>query len=252
MGFYFALRFLTALPLAHSEVKPGEIGRSAAFFPLVGLLLGLGLAGLDLVLRQLWPASVVNAGLVVASVLLTGGLHLDGLMDSCDGLFGRRDPARRLEIMRDSRVGSFGVLGAACAILLLFAGLGELREPWRFGGLVLMGTLSRWAMVLAIWGFPYARAEGLGRSFKDGLSVAHVLAATVLAVVVVAAGLAVGPPPLVGAAALVGAALVALAVGAFVCTRIPGLTGDSYGAINQIAELAVLLTLVALVKAGYG
>jgi adenosylcobinamide-GDP ribazoletransferase len=252
MGFYFALRFLTALPLAHVEVKPGEIGRSAVYFPLVGLLLGLVLAGLDVLLRLLWPLAVANAGLVLAGVLLTGGLHLDGLMDSCDGLFGRRDPARRLEIMRDSRVGSFGVLGAGCALLVLYAGLGELREPWRWGALVLMATLSRWAMVLAIWGFPYARAEGLGRSFKDGISLAHVCVATLLAVVVVAGVLAVGTLPLVGAASLLVGALVALSVGGFVCTRIPGLTGDSYGAIDVIAELAVLLTLVGFLEAGYG
>ena len=252
MGFYFALRFLTALPLAHVEVKPGETGRAAVFFPLVGLLLGLCLAALDLALRWVWPAPVANAGLVIASVLLTGGLHLDGLMDSCDGLFGRRDPARRLEIMRDSRVGSFGVLGAACALLLLYAGLGELREPWRFAGLALMGTLSRWAMVLAIWGFPYARAEGLGRSFKDGVGAPHVAAASVLALTMAAACVYAGLPPLVGGAAVVGAAMAAAAVGAFVCTRIPGLTGDSYGAINQIAELAVLLILAAFLKAGYG
>ncbi|MCL4464424.1 MAG: adenosylcobinamide-GDP ribazoletransferase [Chloroflexi bacterium] len=252
MGLHFALRFLTALPLPHDEVRPGEIGRSAAFFPLVGLLVGLTLAALDSLLRLVWPTAVANAGLLIASILLTGGLHLDGLMDSCDGLFGRRDPVRRLEIMRDSRVGSFGVLGAVSVLLLLYACLGELSGPPRTYALVLMATLSRWAMVLSIWGFPYAREDGLGRSFKDGVTWGHLLLATCLALATAALAVLVGLGPWTALVACLSAGLVAVLAGAFVCTRIPGLTGDSYGAIDQLAEVAVLLSFVALARVGYG
>ncbi|MHB1133695.1 MAG: adenosylcobinamide-GDP ribazoletransferase [Chloroflexota bacterium] len=252
MGLYFALRFLTALPVPHVDIRPGEIGRSAAFFPVVGLLLGLALAGLDLLLRAVWPLYVANAGLIVAAILLTGGLHLDGLMDSCDGLFGRRDPQRRLEIMRDSRVGSFGVLGAVSALLLLFACLSEMPLPWRPFALVLAGTLSRWTMVLAIWAFPYARAEGLGRAFKDDVGVVYVLCATLVAMAVVAGAVWLGLAPAIAAAVLSAAAATGLLSAAFVMSRIPGLTGDSYGAINQLAELSVWLAFLALLGAGYG
>jgi len=251
LGLHFALRFLTALPLPHSEVRPGEIGRSAAVFPLVGLLIGFALAGVDWLLRLVWPVAVANAGLLIAAILLTGGLHFDGLMDSCDGLFGRRDPLRRLEIMRDSRVGSFGVLGAASVLLLLYACLGELSGVPRSFALVLMGTLSRWAMVIAIWAFPYAREDGLGRSFKDGVGLGHLAVATAVAVGVAALLVLSGLGATVAAVSCFVAALVAVLTGAFACTRIPGLTGDSYGAIEQLAEAGVLLTFVSMVRAGY-
>lgn len=241
MGLLLALRFLTALPLPAAEVKPLQMGRAAAFFPLVGALVGAAVAGVDAGLRLAFPASVASAGALVALVLLTGGLHLDGLMDSCDGLFGRRDPARRLEIMRDSRAGSFGVLGAVCVLLLKFVALLELPAPWLLGGIVAATSVARGAMVLAIWGFPYARVDGLGRAFKDGIGVPQVAAATVTAAV-----LALGLLQWRGVVVLVLAALATLLSGLFICTRIPGLTGDTYGAINEVVEVLVLLALVSL------
>ena len=237
------MRFLTALPLPGSMLRPGELGRSAAFFPVVGLLLGGALAGLDAILRLAWPVSLASAVVLVALVLLTGGLHIDGLMDSCDGLFGRREPERRLEIMRDSRVGSFGAVGAVCVLLVKFAALSELPDVWRIGGLVLMATLSRWAMVVAIWGFPYARAQGLGRVFKDEVRWRQVIVATLIAAA--AAGLGAQAS---GAAVFAVAALAMWLTARFICTRIPGLTGDSYGAVNEVVEVVVLLMFVTLAR----
>ncbi|MHB1006864.1 MAG: adenosylcobinamide-GDP ribazoletransferase [Chloroflexota bacterium] len=246
MDFYAGLRFLTALPLPDRPVKPEQMARSAAYFPLVGLLVGLLVAGVDYLLRLIWPTSVASAGALIAFILVTGGLHLDGLMDSCDGLFGRRDPVRRLEIMRDSRVGSFGVLGAAGVLLLEYAALVELPAAYRPGTLVALAALGRGTMVLVMWGFPYARADGLGSAFKAGVRWRRVLLAGATAVVVAIVALQ---------GAGVALALVALAVALlaawFTCTRIPGLTGDSYGAINTLVELGVLLTMLALVRAGY-
>ena len=247
MGFLLALRFLTALPLPPREVTPGELGRSMAYYPLVGALLGLTLAGTDSLLQYVFPSSVTSAILLVVLILLTGGLHLDGLMDSCDGLFGRRDPARRLEIMRDSRVGSFGVLGAVGLLIVMYTALSALAAPWRTGALVLMPVMGRWAMVLALWGFPYARAEGLGRSFKEEVGWREVLAATVLAAAVAALSLGV-----VGIGILFITGTGAWLLGSFIFTRIPGLTGDSYGAINGVVEVVSLLTVVAVARAGYG
>ena len=246
MDFYAGLRFLTALPLPDRPVKPEQMARSAAYFPLVGLLVGLLVAGVDYLLRLVWPASVASVGVLIAFILITGGLHLDGLMDSCDGLFGRRDPVRRLEIMRDSRVGSFGVLGAACVLLLEFAALVELPAAYRVGTLVTLAVLGRWAMVLAIWGFPYARADGLGSAFKAGVRWPRVLVATTTALAVAAVALQGA-----GLALALVALGVALLAAWFTCTRIPGLTGDSYGAINTLVEAGVLMAMLALVRVGY-
>ncbi len=241
MGLLLALRFLTALPLPQAEVKPGQLGRAVGYFPAVGALLGLAVAGLDVLLRLVFPATVASVGVLIALALLTGALHLDGLMDTCDGLFGRSDPVRRLEIMRDSRVGSFGVVGAVCVLLLKYAALGGLAEPWRFGGLVAAPTFGRAAMVLAIGSFPYARPQGLGRAFKAEVGPAQLALAlaTAAAVAYVALGL-------IGVAMLVLAGGLAILMSLFVCSRIPGLTGDTYGAINEVVEVATMLALLAL------
>lgn len=243
MGFLVALRFLTALPLPARDVTPEELGRSAAYFPLVGLFLGVVVAGTDAVLRLALPLSVASAGAVVALVVLTGALHLDGLMDCCDGLFGRRDPERRLEIMRDSRVGSFGVLGAFGLLLVQYAALVELPEHWRLGGLAVVPAVGRWAMVLAVWGFPYARPEGLGVAFKEGMGWPQVALATG-----VAALASVWLLGYAGAIALIAGGLGAWLLASFVCTRIPGLTGDVYGAINEVVQVVTLLVIVAMAR----
>lgn len=247
MGFLVALRFLTALPLPAKEVVHGELGRSTAYFPLVGLFLGLLLAWLDALLQLAFPISVSSAVVLVALVLLTGALHLDGLMDSCDGLFGRREPARRLEIMRDSRVGSFGVLGAIGLLLVKYAAIGALPGAWRFGGLALMPTLGRLAMVVAVWGFPYARPQGLGRPFKEDVTWREVTVATLSAVLVAWVAL-----QQVGIAALLVGTLATWLLASFIRGRIAGLTGDSYGAINEVVEVVSLLAIVAMVRTGRG
>src|SRR5947209_13645309 len=125
-----AVRFLTVLPLPEyprhfDDTVPLRVG--SGYYPVVGLLLALLLSLLVVVGGPHLPSLALAALLVVGLVLLTGGLHLDGLMDACDGLFGGTTRESKLEIMRDSRVGSFAVLGAACVLLLewsFFASLG--------------------------------------------------------------------------------------------------------------------------------
>ena len=118
-----ALGFLTALPVPRRVADATALARALIFFPLVGLLVGALLLALDLLLAPLLPNSVRATILLGAGIGLTRALHLDGLIDCCDGLFGGFTPERRLEIMRDSRVGAFGVLGAIVVLLLRFTGL---------------------------------------------------------------------------------------------------------------------------------
>ncbi|MBI4497763.1 MAG: adenosylcobinamide-GDP ribazoletransferase [Chloroflexi bacterium] len=242
MGLLTALRFLTALPLPQEppDAPPERFGRALAWFPLVGALLGLTLAVLDWTLRQVFPLSVVNGLLLLAGALLTGGLHLDGLADACDGLFARADPARRLEIMRDSRVGGFGVAGVACVLLVQYGAFSGLAPEQRGVALVLAGLLSRWAMVQAVALFPYARPVGLGRAFKDGAQPLGVAAAVLTA--------AAGAALLLSIQGLLVALAVTLAcwlLGRWALTRLPGLTGDVYGAIGAVCEVLTLVLLTA-------
>jgi adenosylcobinamide-GDP ribazoletransferase len=255
-----ACQFLTAVPLPLSvPAGPRQLGRALALFPLVGAVLGLVLGGLDALLRVVFPLAVASALVLVAGTLLTGGLHLDGLMDTCDGLFGGGTAERRLEIMRDSRVGSFGVLGGALQLLVKLAALGALGVgvvgapvPFgaplgvRGGALVTSLVAGRLAMVAAMWLFPYARPTGLGAAFKAGLRFPAVAIATGFALTV--AWVALG---WVGSVLVLVATALALLAARWIAGLLGGgLTGDAYGATNELAETAVLLGLLAWLGRG--
>jgi adenosylcobinamide-GDP ribazoletransferase len=232
-----AFQFLTTAPISmRREVSPRDVGQSMAFFPLVGAAIGAVLAGADVLFGLVFPDPLRSALTVALGVLLTRGLHLDGLMDSCDGLFGGWTPERRLEIMRDSRVGSFGVLGAGLDLLLRTAALVAMPPAARMLVLIAAPTVGRWALVVATWAYPYARRTGLGAAYKEHVGLGVLGAATVIAIFVAMAML--GP---VGLAALTGAIGLTALVGAFVLARVPGHTGDTYGATNEIVEIALLI-----------
>jgi adenosylcobinamide-GDP ribazoletransferase len=237
-----AFQFLSAVPIPLGvPATPLHLGRALALFPLAGAALGLALAGADAALRLVLPLSVVSVLVVTSGTLLTGGLHLDGLMDSADGVFGGRTVARRLEIMRDSRVGSFGVLAGALQLLLKVATLAALAVDLRGPVLVVSLVSGRLAMVLAVWLLPYARPDGLGAGFKAGLRPTGVCVA--LALAAAAAWLALGPA---GLLLLAVAAGVAAAAARWLAGRLGGgLTGDTYGALSEVAEVAVLLGALA-------
>jgi adenosylcobinamide-GDP ribazoletransferase len=242
-----AVRFLSILPLPGplqlfrpNEPKPYLVFGSG-YFPFVGLLLGFLAGALALVLSPLVPHLILAALLLTILVLLTGGLHLDGLMDTCDGLFGGTTRERRLEIMHDSRIGSFGVLGGGCICLLKFATYASLNGHLLYQALVITLPLARWTMVLVLWLFPSARPTGLGATFRRSITWRQLslAGATILAITIIA-GQLIGL--IIGAAVT----LVAILVGAGMTWRLGGLTGDTYGAIAEATEVTALLLFALL------
>jgi adenosylcobinamide-GDP ribazoletransferase len=245
MELVAAVRFLSVLPmpgrmqsLEEDETAP-HLAVGSTYFPLVGLLLACLLWIFVLLLTPLVPQLVLAALLVVALVILTGGLHLDGLMDSCDGLFGGRTRERKLEIMHDSSVGSFGVLGGACVLLLKFALFASVsRHALPLAMLVALPS-ARWAMVLALRVFPSALATGLGATFHQATTTeGFVLAGLVALAIVLVAG------QFTGLIVWVMVTVTALALGFWITRSIGGLTGDNYGAIEEVVEVVALLVLV--------
>jgi adenosylcobinamide-GDP ribazoletransferase len=240
-----ALQFLLVTPaFVRRAFTAQELGRATAFYPLVGLLLGGLLALADFLLGYLFPIEVRSALALALWILLTGALHFDGFLDSCDGLLGGATPERRMEIMRDERTGAFGLAGGALMLLILFSALNAV-EAQRWVVLLVAPVLGRWAMTLAVVIFPYARPEGLGRDIKDNAHSAQAIIATVTMLIIVDAVALVRQDfaPLV---AVVAAAAVCWLSAVFVLRRIPGMTGDTYGAINLLVEASVLLTFVAM------
>jgi adenosylcobinamide-GDP ribazoletransferase len=230
------------LPLAPKEAA-ASLGRAAAFFPLVGLVMGGILAGAGWLLAWLVPPTVAAGLTLTLWVALTGMLHLDGFMDSCDGLLPPRDPARRLEIMKDSRVGAFGVVGGVLQLLLKFNALTAL--PAGYAGLAALAVtpvLGRWAMVWVMARYPLARSGGMGVMFTQGLGRPQLVVASVAA-----GGAALIFTGWFTALVLAAAAwLTAALVARLAMARIHGLTGDVYGATCETVEVVLLIMLAAV------
>ena len=246
-GLAAAVQFLTIVPpLVRRPFTDAEMGRAVGWFPLVGLLIGGLLVGVDFGTRRLWPAGVSAALVLAAWIVVTGGLHLDGLMDSCDGLLGGRTVEDRLRILRDPRVGSFAMIGGVLVMLTKWSVLAGMIDPVeRMAAIVLTPALGRLAVALALVRFPYARPEGAGRAMKDHVRLGDGLLAAFTAVCVIG-GVAIWSQDLVGGViAMLLAELVALVVGKFAQGRIGGVTGDVYGAVCEVAECTVLLVLSA-------
>jgi len=174
-----AFQFLTLLPIKRGFTAE-QVGRSSVYFPIVGLFIGVALAGLGWGLGFILPAEVVNVFLVAALAIFSGGLHLDGLADTLDGMAGHRTPDERLIIMKDSRIGGFGAIGLALFLLIEYVTLNNIPATIKMQVLVLAPVLSRWAMVNSIFVYPYARAAGLGKAFKEAVKLRHFVFATLV------------------------------------------------------------------------
>ena len=211
----------------------------------MGLGIGAALFGLDRLFDLFLPTALGSALLIVALVLLTGANHLDGFMDSCDGMVAGRSPQERLAIMRDSRVGSFGVVGVICLLLVKYISILFLPGAWRMAALLLMPTLGRWSMVYALFAYPAARREGLGQSFKEHANWEGVVIATIITIAVSVVLL-----KLLGLALVAAIWIILVIMAAFLKKKLGGLTGDTYGAINEVIEVSVLI-LVPLFAGGY-
>ena len=241
-GLRLAIGFLTVLPLA--PAGEARMGPARAWFPLVGLGLGGILLGLDVAAREALPELVVGAILVAVLLVLTRAIHTEGFLDCCDGLFGGYTREDRLRILRDSHVGAFAVAGAAVLLLLKWSALAGIPDDARTGLLLVFPCLSRFGMLATMAAFPYVREQGLGAAFQEGRGWWQIMvgAATAAAAAVLFLG--------GGGAILFGvAALVALGLGRWMSGMLGGLTGDTYGAVNEVGEVAVLVLGVALFSA---
>ena len=244
-AFALALQLLTRLPVpsSSSPPRPEELGLSVLFFPVVGLLIGVLLAGLHTALWLIDPG--VLAALVLATwVLLTGGLHLDGLADTADAwIGGQGDRDRTLAIMKDSRSGPIAIVAIVLVLLAKFAALQALLAGDARVILLLAPVLGRAVILLLLITTPYVRPDGLGAPYAHYLprwscGLLVILIATVTVAFLEWQG---------------GALLAALGVGFIgwrhgLMARLGGLTGDTLGAACELAETVVLLTPVLLAE----
>jgi len=230
-----AFQFLTIFPtLIKRMFTSQEMGRAVGWFPLVGVALGLALYGVNYFAHLIFPASVSAALTLFAWVVFTRAFHLDGFMDTCDGLFGGWTPERRLEIMKDSRMGAFGVAGGVLVLLTEYAALQSSINL--FPALILSTTLGRWASPLVIYAFPYAREDGLGIEMKRNVTLREIILATLITGIT-----AWFVYSWLGFALMPGAAIIGFLVALYAMRLLPGLTGDIYGTVTTLVEMSVLI-----------
>jgi adenosylcobinamide-GDP ribazoletransferase len=243
-AFALALQLLTRLPVPSSRTPPqsGELGLSVLFFPVVGLLIGVLLAGLHTTLWLIDPG-VLAALMLAVWVIITGGLHLDGLADTADAwIGGRGDRDRTLAIMKDPRSGPIAIIAVVLVLLSKFAALQVLLAGDARNVLLLAPVLGRAFVVLLLITTPYVRPHGLGAPYADylprlscGLLVLLVAAATVFLLEWQG-----------------GVLLAVLGIGFFglrhwLLKGLGGITGDTLGAACELAETTALLVPALLV-----
>jgi adenosylcobinamide-GDP ribazoletransferase len=258
--FLRALSLLTRLPVRArwgDDILPG---RAMAAYPLVGAVIGVVLAGLAWLLTSgvgqidaLRGGSGAGLSLLLAAALIlvawaaiTGMLHLDGWADCCDALIAPLSRERRLEVLKDPRLGSFGGAGLILLLLVKLAAVVDVlatAADWPLAALLpllVVPVLGRWAVVIAAASFPLARPDGMGASFRRGLGRREVILATLTTTV---ACLLMGWGGLVVWAAAV---LALLGMARLAMARLGGLTGDVYGAIIELTETGALVVVVLL------
>ena len=235
-----AFGLMTTLPVRlPDDWSAGDSGRASVWYPFVGLVIG---AITWLVWRGAlfaFPPLVAGMVTLVTWVVLTGGLHLDGLADCCDGLLASTSVERRLEIMKDPRLGAFGVIGLMLTFLLKASALTSFASltPVSGIGILLAASLARWCVLLGGL-FPLARPSGMGTDFALGFQRSFLLWGAIVPLgMAILLGTCGVLPALIG----VGAAVLILR---FATSRIGGMTGDVFGMLVEIVETIVLITFL--------
>ena len=268
-NFLWALTFLTVIPVSSKNSQGFQrTDTVACWFPVVGLCIGVFLSICSVLFSAFFPPFIVYALVIVASIAVTGALHLDGLADACDGVWGGKDKESRLSIMKDSRIGSFGAIGLICLLGLKYAGLAGVGGVTTRGhalyaviltklsiplsplwvsvipALLVMPVMGRWSQVFAAALSPYARSKsGTGSFIVEDATAWKALCATILPLALLWFFYA-----LPGFALFAAIVVFVLIWSWHIKKKIGGMTGDTLGATNELVELVFLLSLLAAFK----
>ena len=245
--FLIAFQFLTIVPLpVPVRCDEQDLGRSMTFFPLVGLAIGALLAATDFLLAPFLPRGVADLILVVLLSVVTGGLHLDGLSDVCDGLAARGSRERFLDVMKDSRVGAVGAVALVLALGLKYQALLAVPLTYKREVLCFFPLAARFAQVQMTVGAKRARTDGLGCAFIGGAGLRQFIFS--YAFTLAAAYWLLGLNGIYCALLLY---LLTWGIKSWAHKRLGGITGDVIGCASELNEIACLLFLLVLVGRGW-
>lgn len=244
--FLLALQFLTIIPVKisakgefvsgeKSEMEGKDFGASLLYFPIVGLIIGL-LLSLGALSLFFLPTLVRAAAILIISIFITGGIHLDGFADTCDGFYGNKPVEKVLEIMRESRIGAMGAIGIVSLLLLKFSVMASLQEAYLWKILIVMSVFSRWSQCFACNTARYARQAGKAKYFVEHSRKRDLLIGGIFTLALSLL--------LMRSKGFILFFLSIIPVSLFIRrikSKIAGMTGDTIGAVNEIAEVCVLL-----------
>jgi adenosylcobinamide-GDP ribazoletransferase len=242
--FLLALQFLTIITIKSDlKVEGKDLARSTSLYPLVGLIIGLILAGSHWLFLRVWPPGITDLLTIVVLVGITRGLHLDGLADTLDGILSGADREKCLEIMKDSRVGTFGAAGVMIIILAKYLALTTMPSYIKGQVLIVLPAISRFSMVQLAFRSPYARRDqpGLGKQLENAIRPWYVFIAFLSAGAIACI--------MLGQNGLYSLAVIVIATGiyqAFFKWKLGGITGDVLGCVNEWNEALFLLLLSSL------
>ena len=242
--FALAVQFLTRIPMGNIEFTPERMNASVRYYAFVGAMIGMLGAGVFWAAQLLLPTMLAVILSVAATLLITGAFHEDGLADTFDGIGGGVTRERSLEIMRDSRIGVYGMAALAIVLLLKITALSFLPEIFVFAALVAGHGLSRFSSVMVIATSKYVRDEGTGKPVAGDISRSN-LAVTILTAIAIVALWAVFLPLTAIAAGLGALVFGHLAIRMVFEKKLGGYTGDTLGAVQQVSEVAFYLGIVA-------
>lgn len=242
--FLIALQFLTIIPVPFPlRCEERDLGRSMAFFPLVGVFLGALLVGADYILTLRLPRPVADLLLITLLSAVTGALHLDGLADVCDGLAARGSRERFMEVMKDSRIGAVGVVGLILALLLKYQALLHIPLDYKREALLFFPMVARFSQVQITAGAKGARRDGLGSAFIGTAGTWQFVSAGVIT--------------LAGAWLLLGLRGIYCCLALYIFTwglkwwfhrKLGGINGDIIGCASELNEILSLLIMLVLLQ----
>ncbi|MGV8058795.1 MAG: adenosylcobinamide-GDP ribazoletransferase [Smithellaceae bacterium] len=238
-----AIRFLTILPLPDKgHIEPIDLGKSMAYFPLVGIFIGLVLVCTNLILIKLVSPLLAAVLLVTLWAYFTGALHFEGFVDAVDGFSASQDKEKILNVMKDHHCGAKGVIALVFLIILKIALLGDIPDSMRLYSLILVPAIGRWVMVCAAFLCPYAReTQGLGKAFVENVGTGEVVIASVI---LIAAGISLLWIKFI--VLMIPVLIFAVLSFVYVKKKINGITGDVLGAMNELAEVLSLGSFLLL------
>jgi adenosylcobinamide-GDP ribazoletransferase len=241
-NFINAVEFLTIFTVSRKhDVTEGDLAKSMIYFPMVGFLIGVILNYSDKALAWIVPPTIANALLLIMLVLITRALHIDGLADTLDGIMGGHDRLSRLEIMKDSRLGTAGALGIVLLLLVKYLCFNNLFDNDKASALLTAPMLGRWSQILMVFKANYGREQGMGSAF-----VGHLRASGMIASSAVALGLAVFVSGIWAAILIASVAIFTLVCRWYLVRKLGGVTGDAIGAVSELNEALTLLLFVIL------